>query len=185
VLAALVSWAEFLVYAKRPWRIGFGSVLVGLIAFGCIVNLALGISGPYWEMIKNKPLRFVRIAGWFSPVEKYRPVLTPRLDFSFSAAVQSGPDHVRKDWLSAGRVPNRYEVYVENVAGKPRMFSSYPGATASCELEGNGKPATFRVSYSPELAEVWVTKDGMELLRHKMGPLVAAPSQIVLTSGNS
>jgi hypothetical protein len=180
ILATLAAFAEVVCPARRAWRFGFGALLASLIAFGSIVNLAMGISGPYWEMIKNKPLRFVRIAGWFSPVERFRPALNPPIDIRFSAVVEPRPDHIRQELLTAARFPFNYELYVEHVAGRPKLISSYAGSVETGDLGGDGQPGTFRVAYLPGSGEFLVKQNGSPILRHKIGPFVTAPSQIVV-----
>ena len=92
------------------------------------------------------------------------------------------PDHFRDEWLMVARYPYRYELYVEHFSGKPRLVSNYAGGVALSELENDLTPASFRVTYLPESMEMRVTRNGAEILRHKIGPLVAAPSQIQVTA---
>jgi hypothetical protein len=154
--------------------------LVFSIAIGCVVNLALGISGPYWEMIRNKPARFVKIAGWFSPLERHRPVLNPPIDVTFHAVVKPGPNHARTDLLKAARYPNQYELWVEQAAGKPKLISSFAGSTVSQDVAASDLPGELHVRYLPASGEIRVSRNGTDMLVHRIGPLVAAPSQIVM-----
>jgi hypothetical protein len=156
------------------------AILAAAIVFGCVVNLALGISGPYWDMVRNKPLRFVRIAARFSPVERYRPVLNPRFDVSLKVATAPVPEHFRDEWVTVGRPLYRYELYTERVAGKCRVFSNYPGSAVSADFPEEGLPADIRVSFGPGPGDVVVRRNGVEILRHRLGALVSAPSQIVV-----
>ena len=129
-------------------------------------------------MMKNKPARFVRIASWFSPIEKFRPVLNPKIDASFEAAVGTG--RFRYDLFFAGQLPYRYELSVERAEGKLNFISRYNQSTMSCEIEDSGRFMAWRVTYSPESGEIHVSVDGRELLAHKIGSLVTAPAQIVI-----
>ena len=86
-LAVWVALASLGIHTARSSgtkRTALSTALVVSIAFGVLVNLALGIAGPYDEMLKNRPLRYVRIARWLSPVEKFRPVLNPKLAVDFT-----------------------------------------------------------------------------------------------------
>ncbi len=48
---------------------GVGALLV---LAGICVNLAVAVSGPLDEMIRNRPDRFVRLSRMLTPVERYR-----------------------------------------------------------------------------------------------------------------
>src|SRR5262249_28788192 len=50
-------------------------VLTLAVLYSLVANLALGIAGPYDEMLRNRPARYLRIARWFSPFDRFRPVL--------------------------------------------------------------------------------------------------------------
>ena len=184
VLATVAACAEVLATAGGLWGGLLKGVSGALIVCGCVVNLALGVSGPYWEMIRNKPLRFVKIAGWFSPVARYRPVLQPTLDVSFLVVIKAGPDHVREPWVTAARYPWQYELYVEHVSGKPVLFSGYADSVMTVAMQ-EGPPGTvYRVHYTGPDGDMTVSRGGVEILRHRIGPLVTAPSQILVRAGN-
>jgi hypothetical protein len=55
-----------------------------------IVNLAFGIRGPHDELAKNRPKRYVRLASYFSPVERHRPLLNPSFTFDFNGPLPAG-----------------------------------------------------------------------------------------------
>jgi len=81
-------------------------------------------AGPYDEMKMNKRARFVRIAGWFSPIEKFRPALNPRL----GRKLQSLPPCF---CFFAGRLPWRYELSMERAGAKSNLVSRYNQSTVS------------------------------------------------------
>src|SRR5262249_27742761 len=62
VLASMVSLGIQLCRATGLSHLALGSALAITIAASAVVNLALGISGPYDEMLKNRPARYLRIA---------------------------------------------------------------------------------------------------------------------------
>jgi hypothetical protein len=159
------------------WR-GYLWFPVGLaIAFGVVVNLSLAILGPNDEMIRNRPARFVKIASWFSPVERYRPVLDPAIDVHFNVqfSALSKPQRL----FTAGR----YELYIDNLQDQPTLISSYGELQAKSPLAGADKRVSYHLTYSSE--EIRVSGDGVPLIVQKIGPLVAAPSQIAVTSSGS
>jgi hypothetical protein len=171
ILGCLGGFAAAMGHIGRYWRWALYGFLSIAIAFGAAANLALGLAGPYDEMKMNKRARFVRIAGWFSPIEKFRPALNPRLDVSFKAAPVL--------LLFAGRLPWRYELSMERAGAKSNLVSRYNQSTVSHEMEDTGQPIAWHVAYMPESGEMHVSGDSKELLVHKIGTLVTAPAQIV------
>jgi hypothetical protein len=125
-------------------------------------------------MLRNRPDRYVKIAGWFSPFAKYRPQLNPALNVEFKTAI--GP--VRQDLLAAGR---QYQLYAEPVNGKPTIISHASQSTVTQELIASGNPVDFHVTYVPESGEMHITADGQEIIVHRIGPLVAAPAEVMIT----
>jgi hypothetical protein len=150
-------------------------VLGATVMFGLVVNLAMGITGPYDELMKNKPARYVRIAGWFSPVGSLRPELNPAIDVDFPATVKAEPDHVRRDLFSAGRRPLGYELFVDHLNGKPVLISRFGSVDVTREMTPG--VVSFRVRYAWESGEMVVAGDGVEVLRQKVEGLVSAPAE--------
>jgi len=169
ILGCLGSFAVVVDRLGKYWRWALVSVLCVAIVCGAAANLALGLAGPYDEMRFNKPARFVRIAGWFSPIGKFRPVLNPRIDVSFNA--HAGP------LFFAGQLPYRYELSMERAGAGANLISHYNQSTVTQETSG-GVPAVWRVTYTAGSGEMHVDGDGREVLVHKIGALVSAPVQI-------
>jgi hypothetical protein len=169
ILGCLGGFAVTVSRLGRYWRWALTSVLCMAVVCGAAANLALGLAGPYDEMRFNKPARFVRIAGWFSPIGKFRPVLNPRIDVSFNA--HAGP------LFFAGQLPYRYELSMERAGAGANLISHYNQSTVTQEM-ANAVPGVWRVTYRPESGEMHVDGDGREVLVHKIGTLVSAPVQI-------
>jgi hypothetical protein len=183
VLACLAGFAVTIGRLGLYRRRALYAFLCLTIAFGLVVNLALGLAGPYDEMIANKPARFVRIAGWFSPIEKFRPVLNPKIDLTFRTA--AGPADFRQDLFFAGRPPYRYELSIERAGAGLNLVSRFHQSTLMRETDDKDHSLSWRVTYSPESGEIHVNGDGRELLVHRIGTLVTAPAQIVIApAGN-
>jgi hypothetical protein len=138
-------------------------MLWATVVFGLVVNLAMGIAGPYDELLKNKPARYVRIASWFSPVRGLRPELNAAIEVDFSAVVKAEPDHVREDLFSAGRRPWGYELFLDHLNGKPVLVSRFGGADLTREMTPG--EVRFQVRYALESEEMVVSGDGVEVLR--------------------
>src|SRR5262249_25572038 len=113
-LAALAGLAGLGIHIGRSSggrRTALQAALGASILGGAIANLALGIAGPYDEMVKSHPGRYVRIAQWFSPVEQFRPILKPKLDVVFTAEFSSQPDGFREPLMTIGSQPYRHFIY--------------------------------------------------------------------------
>jgi hypothetical protein len=150
-----------------------------LIVFGLAVSLALGISGPNDEMLKNRPDEYMRIAGVFSPIAKFRPVLNPEFSTTFSAEFTAQSEHYREPLLTLGRQADRYYLYAEHVGGKVRIASYRELSEIDCLIDPKG-PVRFDVKYDRGLRIMHVVIDGQERLRHPIGSLVTAPADITL-----
>ena len=147
------------------------------VAFGIVVNLALGIAGPYHEMLKRRPGRFVTIAGWFSPVAGLRPALNPRLTVEFTVHLDAKGNGVREPLLTLGHQAARYFLIAQSRGEEVEVVSQADDSTERCVLRADG-PLSFRVQYAPETGNVTVDVNGAPAMNHHIGALVTAPSQI-------
>jgi hypothetical protein len=180
-LAVWVALASLGIHISRSGvkRAALTAALIGLIAFGLAVNLALGIAGPYDEMLKNRPLRYVRIARWFSPLEKFRPVLNPKLAVDFTAQFAPQPERVRQPLITLGHLAYRHSIYAEHIPGKLRIVSQSDASTVSADIADPGNnPVAIHVAYLPETGKLTTSFDGQEVLVHPIGTLVTAPAEI-------
>jgi hypothetical protein len=171
VLAALAVFADL---DNKALNIA----LAASVAFGVVVNAAMGINGPYSEIVHNKPVRYIKIARFFSPVASWRPQLNPPFDVTFRAAIVKKHDYERRDLFFAGQLPYRYEVFLDQHDGKAELASAYHFVTVSREMPFSDTPVELEAKYLPETGEAVVTSNGVELLRQKLGTLIAAPADI-------
>ena len=91
----------------RVWAsIGFALMMTWSI----LANMALGVQGPYDQFVQAHPESYFKLARWFSPVAKFRPLLNPRLHvygyFYFSAPCSPGEQPL----ISIGEFGSRYLV---------------------------------------------------------------------------
>jgi hypothetical protein len=172
-LAALAVIAEL---KNRALNIA----LLACVAFGTVVNAAMGITGPYDEITRNKPARYVAIARWFSPIPSLRPQLNPPFDVRFSSPVLKALDHEVKPLFHAGQRPYRYEVFIDHLDGKPVVVSLFGAERIIKEVSVSTAPVEFEVKYLPESGEAVVDVGGSELIRQKIGTLIAAPVEIAV-----
>jgi hypothetical protein len=175
-MLVLSSLAVFAVSIERHRTLSI--VLAAAVAFGVAINAAMGIEGPYDDIVKNKPARFVKVAAFFSPVARLRPELNPSFDQRFSSPVVKGYDHVRRNLFFAGQPPYRYEVFLDQIDGKAVLVSNFHYVQISREMPFSAAPVEFEAKYLPATGEAIVTSGGEELLRQKIGTLVAAPVDI-------
>lgn len=148
-----------------------------LVISGIAVNLALGITGPYGDMLRNRPANWVRLAGWFSFDPQHRPLLNPRIEASFTARFPVLDDGVTEPLLIVGRGAYSYFLTAEHSSKGVRIASYSEGSKMEAELAGEGA-RTFHVRLEPETGEASVTVDGSLVLAHRLKTWVTAPSQV-------
>lgn len=152
------------------------TLLFGIcVLFGAVVNLALGISGPYEELRKNRPLRYVRIARSLSPFAETRPILNPHIDVEFTAAIANPPDGFREPLLSIGH--NQYRLYVERTAAGVRLISQSEASTLTVDRAGT-EPLRVSTVFSPEARKLTTSIDGRETFTHDAATIIAAPAGV-------
>lgn len=181
VLVALANFGIHIARSQGLRRALLRAALVSAIACGAVANMALGISGPYDEMLKNRPINYLRLARWFSPLEQFRPLMNPAVRVTFAAEFTSPPDQLREPLLTIGREPYRYFLYAEHSAGKRRLVSRSENSTIVHEMEDPlPRLAEIRVTYAPESGKVAIALNGREVLVHAIGTLVTAPAEVTV-----
>jgi hypothetical protein len=181
ILVALANLGIHIGRSKGLRRAALRAALVISITCGAVVNMALGISGPYDEILKNRPINYLRIARWFSPVEQFRPMMNPSVSVTFTAEFTSQPDRLREPLITMGRQAYRYFLYAEHSAGKLRLVSRSENSTIVHEMENGGDSrAEIRVTYAPQSGTLATTVNGREVLVHDIGTLVTAPADVTI-----
>ena len=181
VLVAVANFGIHIGRSKGLRRAVLRIALVFSIACGAVANMALGISGPYDEMLKNRPINYLRIARWFSPVGQFRPMMSPAVSVRFTVEFTSRPDYLREPLLTMGRQAYRYFLYAEHSAGTLRLVSRSENSTIVHEMEGRGdSPTEIEVTYVPESGKLATTVNGRGVLVHDIGTLVTAPADITI-----
>jgi len=181
VLAALVTFAIYADRSARVKRTVLKTLLSATIAFGIIVNMALGIAGPYNEMLKNRTADYLRIASWFSPMPAYRPQLNPPIAVAFTAEFSAQPMGIFDPLVTIGHRTYGDFLYVEHRLGGLRLVSQTEDSTVSSELpELAGKPAEIAVNYAPDSGNLSVSINRQVVLMHHTGTLLTAPAQVTI-----
>jgi hypothetical protein len=181
VLAALANLCTF-ISRRTGWRRTLMSAAVALlIAWSTVANMALAVSGPYDDILKLRPAGYVRMARWFSPFERYRPMMNPYVDVALSAGLAGVPNNYGEPLVSMGRQVHRYFLYVERANGKFRLISRDDASRVEYVLEDSDvRKAEIRLTYNPETRKMITTLNGREVLVHEVGTLVTSPAEVTV-----
>jgi hypothetical protein len=133
-----------------------------LILAGICVNLAVAVSGPLDEMIRNRPDRYVRLSQMLTPVERYRLRLNAPIELRCPV---SGAGTI----LSPGSPMYRYELIYDGRHLISRRF----GSEVRAEV-GGVREVAIRFAGG----EMIVAIDGVEGLRHRLGSFISAPVEL-------
>lgn len=165
------------------------TLISALLLYGIAVGLAIGIQGPYDEFLQHNPRAFVALAKWFSPVERLRPMLNPRLEgealFEFPAAanVTSWP------LMAAGRFGSRVAIQAELIDTNRLRITSIvgtPGDSVTAEASLlRDHPNRMRVEFSPADRILSLEWNGERVLRRQLAYLVTAPDQFTIGEDRS
>jgi hypothetical protein len=174
ILAAVSALAVWSVRRKAAT-----SIAAILIAYGVFANLALGISGPYSEMLQNRPASYVRLARFFSPFSRFRPLLNPTIRAEFTARVAPQDPGVREPLLTIGDQHYWEAIRLEHLPQRLRIIAESEDSKAEQDVDGTG-PLRFQIDYRPETKTIAVIVNGAEILTHTLKALVTAPSQVTV-----
>jgi hypothetical protein len=184
VFVACVMACVLVAFLRRWARALAATALVGLLLYTIGANLALAIQGPYDQFIQASPASYTRLAKWFSPFERFRPLENPalRVQASFEFPVPCAPGKL--PLITAGEFGSRYLLSSGCLGdGRIRLLSesSYRSPdwiwvdvayTPGLNLVG--------LEFTPADRIMTVTWNGKVVLRHHLRFLVTAPSQIHL-----
>jgi hypothetical protein len=183
LIALVVAGVLLNILRRSAIRIVATTGVATTLLYCITANLALGIQGPYDQFVQASPHSYVKLARWFSPVERFRPLLNPIL--RVRAVFESpGPCPPRKEpLLSAGEFGSRYLLSVECAGvGRVRLISEssvrHPDER-SVELPF-ASPGRYEVGleFSPNNRTMTVTWNRNIVLQHPLRFLVTARSQI-------
>ncbi|MDR3700176.1 MAG: hypothetical protein P4L56_11105 [Candidatus Sulfopaludibacter sp.] len=181
LLVALVNLAGWIHRTRGRPRTALRAALIVAILSGAAVNLALAIQGPYGDMLKKQPATYLRIARWFSPTRRVRPMLNPAVDVSFVAEFRPQPDRYREPLLVTGHQPYRYILYAEHLPGGLRFVSVLDEKRIATELPGRDDiRAEIRVRYDPGAGKLTATVNGQQVAVYEAPQLILAPEEITV-----
>lgn len=186
LLAACIAAA--LVFAllggrKRFWA---GVAITVMTAWSVFANLLLAIQGPYDQFVQAHPAAYLRLAQWFSPVERYRLVLNPPVHihgyFYFSDPCPLGSQPL----ISISEFSMRYSLSgLCTPDGRLRITSAW-GDPRVPQMQSAGvlleHPGFERIDleFSPQDRIGVVSWNGQAILRHALPFLITARSQVRL-----
>jgi hypothetical protein len=183
-LAVLAALANLCIHLSRRagWaRMLLSAGLVLVIAWSAVTNMALGISGPYDDVLRNRPEGYLRLARWFSPFERYRPMMNPRVEVGLSASLTGLPNNYGEPLVTMGRQVYKYFLYVERANGKFLLISRTDASRVEYAMEDRDLPrAEIRLTFSPETGKMVTVLNGREVLVHEIGTLVTAPAEVTV-----
>jgi hypothetical protein len=178
VLAVVASFAIRISRSTGPRRMVLQAALTALIAYSAVANLALGLSGPYNEMLKNRPASYLRIARWFSPAAQFRPMMNPELDVTFNVDVKAQPEGFREPLITMGHQLYRHFIYMEHGPGVLRIVSRSDTGAMVHEMKASNEPLKFQATFSRNSGNLTTSVNGQQVLAHHIGNLFTAPAQV-------
>ena len=179
VLGAVAGFGIRITRSSGARRIALAAVFCVLAFWGLVANLALGISGPYDDLLKNRPAGYMRIARWFSPIERFRPILNPTVIVDLRVEFVPHEDGFREPLLTMGSHTYRHFLHVTHVPGKLRITSQSDASAVAYDLAWlDNRTADIRVKYSPESGRLVTAINGQEVISHDIKQLLTAPAEV-------
>src|SRR5262249_12802065 len=108
VLVAIANFGIYIARAMRSRRIAIGAFFSTLVAYSVVANLGLGLVGPYNDVLRNRPATYLRLARWFSPVERFRPMLNPAIAVDLKVHFRPHDDAFREPLVTIGDQIDRF-----------------------------------------------------------------------------
>ncbi len=162
-------------------------LLFALVTYSAFANIALGIGGPYFDMLKNRPRNYVRLATRFSPTAETTPLYNPAIHVRFQVTFTPKRPGYREPLLTIGHSHHVYYLYADRPDDNLQLFSHYNGQTLehhTSRLPGSG-PHTFEFTYSPERSQVTILWNGTTVFTHDVPLLVTAPAGVTIGQNHS
>jgi hypothetical protein len=186
LLVACVA-ASLLLTTIRPKSLRIAAMIgvTAMLLYSITANLALGIQGPYDQFVQSSPASYVNLASWFSPIDRFRPLLNPALHiaavFDFTGPCPSS----KQPLISTGEFGSRYMLSVECAdEGRIRLISQ--DSILNPDERRIAVPFTSPGSYeigldfTPNDSMMTVTWNRNIVLRYPLRFLVTSRSQVHL-----
>ena len=156
--------------------------IVALVTIGSsFANLALGITGPYDDMLQRRPKSYLRVANWFTFSDQLRPVLDPYIAADLIVNVKRRHAGAREPILTVGHQSYRLIIYLEHLDEGIKLTSQSDTSTVSAAISVESGPRTpFLIVYSPDQHRLTVSVNDRPVLSHDVKAVVTAPAQVVV-----
>jgi hypothetical protein len=184
VLAAVAVWGIQITSRTGITRTLLIALFSILTIYSITANLALGITGPYDDLLRNRPAGYVRIAGWFSPIERLRPMLDPKITIDLTVQFKQQHEEFREPLITMGQYAHRHIIYAEHhAAGVDLVSHTEPSAASNAKLTyrmawPREKPVGLRVTYDPASRKVLTMINGEPVIEQQVQHVVTAPAQL-------
>jgi hypothetical protein len=163
-----------------------GIAICGLVAVSALANLALGIAGPYDDILRYRPAAYVKLAGRFSPNPEYRPIFDPNIEVKLSARFVSEGTGFREPLVTTGRNHYNAFVYAEHGVGTVKVIAQTENGRAEYVMpRSETADVDIRFSYKPAAHRCIVMVDGQQVLTVPASLLVTAPAQVEIGENHS
>jgi hypothetical protein len=155
--------------------------IAGCIAIGysVLANLAIALTGPYDEHLRNRPVSYLRLDRRFALSAEHRRLVSPRITARVEARFAA--EEYREPIVTIGQSHYCYFLYVEWTGGGLRIVSKTNESQETYDMPHPHDAATeIALRYTPENGVMQVEVGGREVLRHAAGMLITAPSQVTI-----
>ena len=181
LVAALVCMALTI----RRWRGGRRALVLVVSSALCLwaifTNAALGMTGPYDEILQQRPVRWLRIACRFSFFDEHKPLLNPSVALAAQVKFQKHGAGLLEPLFILGRNAYRWMLYAEHTSTGISLISLSNTSSAKSEIRLEpGQEFTIRAEYDPESKAMTALVNDKAVIRHQLEGLVSARSQIQL-----
>jgi hypothetical protein len=171
--------------AAHLWRGTRRHLLLAIFAcFGvwtALANAALGMTGPYDDILQQRPASWMRIAQWFSFADEHTPLLNPAVSIAALIAFEKHDPGFLEPLIVLGYQAHRWMLYAEHTQNGVLLISmSNAGSVRSESVVPSGRQITVNAEYDGQLRVMTTRVDGLPYLRHELTGLALARSQVQL-----
>jgi hypothetical protein len=182
-VACVVAAAGLHLLQRKAVRMIATTGVVIVLLYCIAANLALGIQGPYDQFVQASPGAYVKLARWFSPFGRYRPILNPVVRVSGVFEFPRTCNFPKEPLLSLGDFGSRYSLSSACV-GDGQFWLISESSLMNPDVRGVtlpfAAPGVYAVGleFNPENRVMTVSWNGRTVLQHPLRFLVTARSQI-------
>ncbi len=182
LLVALFNASVLLRRSQGLWKRAGWCALALLAAWSFVANFALGITGPYDDMLTTRPESYLKIASWFTFDTRHLPLLNPEIAVDLRCQFETYGPGLREPLVTLGHFAHRYSLIVEHDKDKLRFVSQGAGSEdRSYEMaHPRDRMVAISLRYEPCAGRMTVSVDGLPAIQHDIKTVVTAPSQLVI-----